>query len=134
MQRPQKGAAYWLAPHGLFSLLSYRTKDHQTRLAPPTMGWALPYQSLIKKMFYRLAHSQILGKHFLNQSSLLSDDSRLCQVDINLSRTTAMLQNQPRCSSAEQTQEFKKMWDVYTIKFYSAIKRIKLSCLGNGGI
>ena len=31
MQRPWKGAAYWLAPHGLLSLLSYRTQDHQPR-------------------------------------------------------------------------------------------------------
>ena len=31
MQRPWKGAAYWLALHGLLSLLSYRTQDHQPR-------------------------------------------------------------------------------------------------------
>jgi hypothetical protein len=31
MQRPWKGAAYWLAPHGLLGLLSYRTQDHQPR-------------------------------------------------------------------------------------------------------
>jgi hypothetical protein len=33
-------------------------------MAPPTMGWALPHQSLIKKMPYRLAHSPLL-RHFL---------------------------------------------------------------------
>jgi hypothetical protein len=26
-----EGAAYWLTPHDLFSLLSYRTQDHQPR-------------------------------------------------------------------------------------------------------
>ena len=31
MQRPWRGAAYWLAPHGLLSLLSYRTQDHQPK-------------------------------------------------------------------------------------------------------
>lgn len=41
-----------LAPHGLL-LLSYKTQDHQARMALPTMDWALLYQSLIKKMPYR---------------------------------------------------------------------------------
>ena len=31
MQRPSRGAAYWLASLGLFSLLSYRTQDYQPR-------------------------------------------------------------------------------------------------------
>ena len=31
MQRPWRDAAYWLAPHGLLSLLSYRNLDHQPR-------------------------------------------------------------------------------------------------------
>ena len=29
MQKPQRGAAYWLALHGFLSLLSCRTQDHQ---------------------------------------------------------------------------------------------------------
>lgn len=37
MQRTWRGASYWLASHGLFTLLSYRTQDHQCGLAPPTM-------------------------------------------------------------------------------------------------
>ena len=57
-------------------------------MAPHTMGWALPYKSVIKKMFFRLIHNPILRRHFLNWGSLLSDDSRLCQVDINLVSTT----------------------------------------------
>jgi len=31
MQIAWRGAAYWLAYHGLLSLLSYRTQDHQPR-------------------------------------------------------------------------------------------------------
>ena len=49
IQKPWRGAAYWLAPHGLLSLLSYRTQDHQPRDGPthngqnpPTMGGASP--------------------------------------------------------------------------------------------
>ena len=30
-------AAYWLAPHALLSLLSYRTQDHRPGVAPPIM-------------------------------------------------------------------------------------------------
>ena len=46
-----EGAAYWLAPHGLFSLLSYRTQDHQPRGGTTHQGLcSLPHQSLIKKM------------------------------------------------------------------------------------
>jgi len=44
MQRPCRDAAYWLAPHGLLSLLSCRTQDHQPRdgcthsgLGPPPL-------------------------------------------------------------------------------------------------
>jgi hypothetical protein len=44
MQRPGRGAAYWVAPHGLHSLLSYRTQDDQPRdgtthngLGPPPL-------------------------------------------------------------------------------------------------
>jgi hypothetical protein len=31
MQRPKRGIAYWLAPHGLLSLFSYGTQDYQPR-------------------------------------------------------------------------------------------------------
>ena len=30
MQRPWRGAAYWLIPCGLLSMLSYRTEDYQS--------------------------------------------------------------------------------------------------------
>lgn len=31
MQRPWRGASYWLAPHGLFSFAFYRTQYYQPR-------------------------------------------------------------------------------------------------------
>ena len=49
-------------------------------MAPPTMGWALPHQSLIKKMPYRLAHIPISLRLFLCWGSLFSDDNSLWQV------------------------------------------------------
>ena len=65
VQRPRRGAAYWLAPHDLLSLLSYRTQDHQSRHNIIHSGLGPPHQSLIKKMLYRLAYSWILQRRFL---------------------------------------------------------------------
>jgi hypothetical protein len=45
-----EGAASWLAVMPLHSLPSYRTEAPQARDSPPTMGWKLFCQSLIKKM------------------------------------------------------------------------------------
>jgi hypothetical protein len=56
-------------------------------MAPPTMHWALPHQSLIKKMPYRFAFSLILQGHCLGWIFLLSDDFSLCQVDIKIVST-----------------------------------------------
>ena len=36
--RGMEGAAYWLPPHGLLSLLSYRTQDHQPGDGPTHNG------------------------------------------------------------------------------------------------
>jgi hypothetical protein len=63
MQRPQKFAAYWLAPHGLLSLLSYRTQNHQPRVGTTHSGLSSPHQSVVKKMPYSLAQSLILWRH-----------------------------------------------------------------------
>jgi hypothetical protein len=41
-------------------------------VAPPTMGWTLPHQLLIKKMPYRLAYSQADVGIFLNEVPLFS--------------------------------------------------------------
>ena len=37
-----EGAAYWLAPHGLFGQLSYRTQDHQPGDGATHCGLNLP--------------------------------------------------------------------------------------------
>ena len=54
---------------------------------PPTMGWASPSQSLLKRIPYRPAYNLILWRYFLNWVSLLSDDFSLWQFDIKLPRT-----------------------------------------------
>jgi hypothetical protein len=38
-------------------------------MTPPTVGWAFPHESLIKKMPYRLACSPVLGRQSLNCTS-----------------------------------------------------------------
>jgi hypothetical protein len=53
MQRPWRGAAYWLTPHDLVSLPgSVKPRATSPEVTPPTMGWTLPHQSLIKKVPY----------------------------------------------------------------------------------
>ena len=52
-------AANGFAPRGFLSLLSYRNQDHQPQVVPPTMAWALPHQSLIKKMPYGITYSLV---------------------------------------------------------------------------
>jgi hypothetical protein len=42
MQRPWKSSVYCLVPRGLLSLISYRTQDTNSRMAPPTIGLVLP--------------------------------------------------------------------------------------------
>ena len=70
-----EGIAYWLAPYGLFLLLSYKTSPE---MAPHTIGWAHPSdRSLIDKVPYSWTSS----RHFLNWGSFVSDDSSLRQVD-----------------------------------------------------
>lgn len=49
-QRAQRDAAYCLAPHGWFSLLSYRTQGAGPGVVLPNVRWALPHQSSGKKM------------------------------------------------------------------------------------
>ena len=81
MQRPWMGAAYWLAPHGLFSLLSYTTPDHQPRSAPTQNGLG-PSPSIVN---YENALQTCLQPYLLEAFSQLrfpSDFSILCQVDI----------------------------------------------------
>ena len=64
MQSPWMGAVYWLAPHGLLSLLSYRTQDHQPRDGYTCNRYG-PHSQVTKKMPYSLAYSLSLWSHFL---------------------------------------------------------------------
>ena len=66
MQRPWRGAAHWLALHGLLNLISYKTQDHHPKDDTAHSELSPPRRSLIKKMFYRPAYSLILRRHFLN--------------------------------------------------------------------
>jgi hypothetical protein len=49
-----------------YSAFFIETRTTSPGIAPPTMGWALPYQTLIKKVPYRLAYSLILWRYFIN--------------------------------------------------------------------
>ena len=51
-------------------LIEFRTTS--LNIVPSTVGRALPYWSLIKKMSYRLAYSPILWRHPFSWESLLS--------------------------------------------------------------
>ena len=62
MLSPWRGAAYWLTPHGLFSLLSCSIQDHQPRGAPLPIGWLFLHQSQILKLPYRLACRPIVRR------------------------------------------------------------------------
>ena len=70
MQRPWRGAACWLAPHDLLSLLSYRTQDHLLRsgnthggLDPLTsiINWEnVPHTCLKANMIEAFSHMRLL--------------------------------------------------------------------------
>jgi hypothetical protein len=73
------GGRSWCGGHGrvlltvllLMACSAYFHIDPRTTspgMAPPTMHWALPHQSLIKKNASRLAYSPIWWRHFLNWS------------------------------------------------------------------
>jgi hypothetical protein len=74
MQTPWRGAAYWLASHNLFSLLSHRTQDNHQPRDDTTHNGLCPATSITKKIAYRPVHNLILWKHFLKCGSLLSHD------------------------------------------------------------
>ena len=81
-QRPQRGAAYWLAPHGLLSLIVMHASTTCAVVMIPTMLWVLAHQSLIKKMPNRLTHRPVLWRQFLRCGCRFSDDCNLYHVDI----------------------------------------------------
>lgn len=51
MQRPRRGAAFWLGPHSLLSLLSYRTQDHQLRNGTSHNGLGPPPSMINQENF-----------------------------------------------------------------------------------
>ena len=57
-----EGAAYWLANQAF--LIEFMTTS--PRMTPPTVGCARSSSITNKKTAYRLAHSQILWRHFLS--------------------------------------------------------------------
>lgn len=61
-------AVHWLAQPAFL----YTTCPRE---APPTVGRALPQETLIKKMSQRLANRPILYKHIFNSDFLLPEDS-----------------------------------------------------------
>ena len=60
MQRPWRAAAYWLALHGFSACLLREPRTTNPGMAPPTMGWVLLHQSLIKKIPY--GRDQVEGR------------------------------------------------------------------------
>ena len=83
MHRPWRGVAYWLAPHGCSACFLIEPRTTSPGMTVPTMGWALPHQSLIRKCPICLPSACILWSHFLSWGSRLSDDSSLCHVGID---------------------------------------------------
>ena len=77
MQRPWRRAAYWLAPYGLLGLHFYRTQNHQPRGGTTHNGRTPPPSTTNYKSARQTCHS-------LNSDSLISDDSGLYQVNIQL--------------------------------------------------
>jgi len=63
MQRPWRGAVYWVAPHVLLSPVEVRTTG--PGITPPIMGWALPTSNTNYEMPYRPAYSWILWRYLI---------------------------------------------------------------------
>jgi hypothetical protein len=76
MQGPWKSMRLVLS--GLFSLLSYSSQDQQPGVALPPIGWALPRESLIKKMPYRLAYSLTLLRCYPSSNTPSSQMTSVC--------------------------------------------------------
>ena len=72
-------------------LLAYRTQISSPGVALPIMGWALPQQSLNRKILNRFAYRQILWRRFLNWGFHLPNDSLLYKVDIKIANTAYVI-------------------------------------------
>lgn len=95
-QRPWSGAAYCLLLKACLSCSLI-----EPWVAPPTMSWALPYQSLIKKMPHTVAYKQCDG----DISLILMFFFHMTLADIELIK-----KNCQHISTNETT---------YILKFYS---------------
>jgi hypothetical protein len=91
------GAAYWRDSHSLIHCSLMEPRTISPGMAPPTVDWALPNQSVIKKMSRRLASSLIFHRSIFSVENLSSDDSNLCQTDTKLTKTHLI--SFPRCSN-----------------------------------
>lgn len=87
MQRPWRSVAYWHTPSACSVCFLKERRTTCPGTAPPAMDWVLSQQSLIKKMFVRLAFSLILLCHYLNWESILSDNSVLSYAYVELAST-----------------------------------------------
>ena len=63
MKIPWRDTAHWLAPHGLLSLLAYRTWYYYPSVSTAHNGLGPP-MSIMKKMPYRLSYILILQSLF----------------------------------------------------------------------
>jgi len=89
MQRPWNGVtSYWLASHGLFILLLIEPRITCPEGPHPWQAGPSPLIPSLKS-----AYRPILRRHFLDWGSLLSADSSLCRVEIELTSTSAWTQN-----------------------------------------
>lgn len=76
-------------PHwACFACLVMSSRAACPGVAPLQMSWALPHQTLIKKMHYRLASRPIQGRHSLYEKSSFQIGLGLCHVN----KTTPALQ------------------------------------------
>jgi hypothetical protein len=81
VQRPWRGAAYWLAHHVLISLLAYKTQDHQPKGGSTHTGLGPP-PSIDVKMHYRLVGSAGLSYENIFSIEVLSSQRTLARVTL----------------------------------------------------
>ena len=85
MQRPWRGAAYWLAFHGLLSLLSYRAQDHQPRSGIAIVSRACIHIYRPETLLQTQPLVSLVGA--FSRGSLFQNESSRCQVDIKRAST-----------------------------------------------
>lgn len=101
-QRPLRKDVYWLVPHGLLSLLSCKTQDHQPRVGTTHSGAGHPpHQSSVKKTPDKQARWQSEGGNSLVEAFLFPGNSilikltRLTSTDFFSPKTTCEAGGQP---------------------------------------